>query len=151
MPHRRGEREGAYWKWVEGLEARYRLRTCLVVGRWMRWGRGKRSLLFCRGKIGEFGQHSFSIGVDSASKTFTAQTIYQNTIARLSILTWSWIVEVLLQSLAATVAVLMIWIDLLRDLWRPAMSLSVEDWQIGKPRMSSNNMRRPREEQRLRT
>jgi hypothetical protein len=33
-------------------------------------------------------------------------------------------VEVLLQSLAATVAVLMIWIDLLRDLWRPAMSLS---------------------------
>jgi hypothetical protein len=41
-------------------------------------------------------------------------------------------VEVLLQSLAATVAVLMIWIDLLRDLWRPAISLSEqthkEEW-----------------------
>jgi hypothetical protein len=34
-------------------------------------------------------------------------------------------VDTLLQSLAATVAVLMIWMDLLRDLWRPAMSLSV--------------------------
>lgn len=66
-----------------GLLAEYRLRTCLLLGRMMRWGRGKRSLLLC--------------------------------ICR---------VDTLLQSLAATVAVLMIWMDLLRDLWRPAMSLS---------------------------
>jgi hypothetical protein len=49
-------------------------------------------------------------------------------------------VDTLLQSLAATVAVLMIWMDLLRDLWRPAMSLSEEGTE--KDGMSAKGERR---------
>ena len=45
-------------------------------------------------------------------------------LVTVTVLTWNWVVVKRLQSLAATVAVRMIWMDLLRDLWRPAMSWS---------------------------
>jgi hypothetical protein len=48
-------------------------------------------------------------------------------------LTWNCVVVTLLQSLAATVAVRMIWMLLFLDLWRPAMSLSVNQISYSNP------------------